>query len=268
LKWKSYWLIARNTFNENFIYTRDTVSGAIFSIVVLVIQITVWTALYASVDNLPIAGRTIDDMITYVIVVSLVGLFTSEGRIARLLEERMKSGEIALDAMRPTSPRLMLAARTWGDKMMQFLGGGIAVIACIIWVGGITTPDSIVLWLIFISALLLGYIINLMFAYVTACFAFYFISVNTLNWFISFFVLSMSGAFVPLWLLPEWLRNIALALPFQATIFIPMNIYMGTMEYSGLLNLLLIQLAWILGLGILQQILWKSGMRRIVIHGG
>ena len=49
-------------------------------------------------------------------------------------------------------------------------------------------------------------------------FAFWFVNVYILNWFMDLFYVLLSGAYVLLWFYPDWLRAIAAMLPFQAAL--------------------------------------------------
>ena len=264
----SYFLIAKNTFQESFTYRRNTIAGMLATFLTLWFRLIVWQVLYRENGTDELMGRTLPDMLTYTIITTIVAMFTGAGRVAELVEERMKSGEIALDLLRPTSARMMLVARTWGDKTLEIVSDIIPLAIGIVIAGGMLLPRSFSHSMLFLLSLFLGYLINLMFALVVACLAFYFVPVVTLNWFLMFFVVAMSGTLIPLWMLPGWLRAIALALPFQAANYVPASIYLGTMDISALPGTIGVQLLWIVGLWLLQFAMWRRGMRRITLHGG
>ena len=264
----AYVLIAVNTLKEELTYTKNAWMSVASGFVGIMLQVMIWTALYAGNGNQAVMGRSLKDMLTYTIIASLVGAVTSGGRLSHTAQEKMKSGEIALDYLRPVSPRGMLIAATWGDKIVFLIIQAIPITLAALLVGGIGAPVSIGQLLLFMLSLLLGYMINLALELLMATFAFWFVSTSTIGWFLSFFNLAMSGAIVPLWLLPDWLKAISQALPFQAAAYIPVTIYMGGMGAAEFFSAIGVQLLWIAGLWGLQEIMWRRGIRRIVVHGG
>lgn len=268
MRQKAYFMLTYNTISEKLTYKRNTVMHLLLSAAGLIIQYYAWDALYKSADYQPVMGRSFEIMITYLLVVMLVKVVTATGDVAELLEERMKSGEIAQDFCRPLSPRGIIIAQSWGNKLYELSVVAIPFLLGVFIVQVIRPPASILHCLLFIVSLFFGYLINLFFDLLCASFAFWYISVGMLSWFIAFFSFAMSGAVVPLWLLPNWLQLIAKFLPFQATIYIPMQIYLGELSALSALGALGIQVAWILLLWLIQEWLWRVSVKKIVIHGG
>lgn len=127
----------------------------------------------------------------------LIRSFTDANGISRQLEQRMVSGEIALDFLRPVAPRGMLIARSWGEKIFQMATDLAVFSVAVLAVVEFSPPLPIEMMGLFLLSLCLGYLINLMFELLMGTFAFWFVGVNTLKWFIDFFQLAMSGAIVP-----------------------------------------------------------------------
>ncbi len=267
MKLYAYLLMAYLSLKESLTYWKDYLSFVIFSVFRLVLQLSAWYALYSSVDFAPVMGRSYETMITYYLVVQIVGDVTSANGIARALEQRMSSGEIATDMLRPAAPRGILIARSWGEKFYFFIPTMVIFAGAALVVGGIQLPASPGVFAAFVLSLCLGYLINLTFELVMATFAFWFVEVNTLRWFVSFFT-ALSGTAVPLWLLPPWLQAICRALPFQAAAYVPMQIYLGGTNSAEILSAFGTQVLWIIGLFLLQEWLWQRGKRRIVVLGG
>jgi ABC-2 type transport system permease protein len=78
----------------------------------------------------------------------------------------------------------------------------------------------------------------------------------------------MSGALVPIVLFPVWLQGVANVLPFQAIVWTPARIYLGTIHGTEAVMWLAIEAAWGVGLWILARLMWKVAVRKLVIQGG
>jgi ABC-2 type transport system permease protein len=79
-----------------------------------------------------------------------------------------------------------------------------------------------------------------------------------------FFALEMilSGRFVPMTLMPDWVQRIAFYLPFQWTFFYPINALVGRPTPLELFTGLGMQLLWILIGLVIVKIVWHFGIRR------
>jgi len=77
-----------------------------------------------------------------------------------------------------------------------------------------------------------------------------------------------SGYFMPLALFPDWLAKFSRVTPFGASIYIPIEVFLGNVQGMTLLQSMLIQLFWIITLVILDHIILALGLRKLVIQGG
>ena len=163
MKLYAYFLMAYFSLKESLTYWKDYISFIIFSVLGLVLQISAWYALYSSVDFAPVMGRSYETMITYYLIMQIVRNFTSADGIAGTLEQRMSTGEIATDMLRPAAPRGILIARAWGEKLYYFIPSILIFVGSVLVVGGIQLPASPGVFAAFCVSLCLGYLINLMF---------------------------------------------------------------------------------------------------------
>lgn len=69
----------------------------------------------------------------------------------------------------------------------------------------------------------------------------------------------LSGYFVPLPVLPAWLRDAAAWLPFHATLGAPIEVLLGVSPVGPTLA---VQAGWVVALGVLAVALWRAGVRR------
>jgi ABC-2 type transport system permease protein len=73
---------------------------------------------------------------------------------------------------------------------------------------------------------------------------------------------------MPLDLFPDWLAQFSRATPFGAGFYIPIQIFLGTVENQAVVSSLGLQLFWIVVLVILDHMILSQGIRKLVIQGG
>lgn len=77
-----------------------------------------------------------------------------------------------------------------------------------------------------------------------------------------------SGAIVPLQMMPDWLRAMANALPFAQSVYVPVSFLSGVTPVSAAPQAWLIQLAWLIGLGVISRLVFKRSVRKVTVQGG
>lgn len=263
---RAYLYQARNALRTQFTYPAWIFWGLLYSMVNVVPYVFLWRALYIGKEQ--VAGATLAQMLSYVVLSNLVGILTNAGG-AEDIEERMKSGSIGLDLLRPVSVRGLFVARNLGAIAGNLVLTGIPqFLLSIALVGGILPPVSWAAFAYFGLTTLLGMGVQISLQLFLGTFSFWFINTSLMGWLLQFSWLVLSGAVVPLWLLPTWMAGVAKALPFQAAQYIPVAVYLDKIPLSDVPRALLIQALWIIGLLGVQTLLWRRGLRRIVVLGG
>jgi len=79
---------------------------------------------------------------------------------------------------------------------------------------------------------------------------------------------TFSGFYMPLALFPDWIAQLSRVTPFGAGVYVPIEIFLGIVSGKELLNRLLLQVFWVLFLGLLAHFVLARGIRKLVIQGG
>lgn len=262
----AYFYQARNELRRGLAYKGRVVWGLLYGLISVLPQVFLWQALYVGKGE--VAGATLADMMTYVVLTNLVGIVANAGG-ASDLEQRMKSGQICIDLLRPANIRLLFVAQNLGSMVGGVLLQGLPMFALTVAiVGGILPPASWAAFGCFVLTTLMAMGIQIALQLFLGTLAFWFLNTFLVDWLLDFSWLVLSGAVVPLWFLPGWMVTVAQALPFQAARFIPVAVYLGKIPVSEVPRALITQGLWIVGLLTLQTVLWRRGLRRIVIFGG
>lgn len=71
-----------------------------------------------------------------------------------------------------------------------------------------------------------------------------------------------SGYIVPISLFPDYLQHIAYVLPFAYMVYFPVIAFQGHLSTVQFLQIIVIQLSWIVFLYVICQMVWKKGLRK------
>lgn len=259
---------ARVVFRSKSVYRANMVLDIVGRLVKLSVPLFVWQALYAASGSETVNGRSLRDMVVYVLV-SQTCLALMSADFAETIENRMKTGVIEYNFIRPLPARMIFV----GESLGQSLYSLAVTVAPAFLLGAVLFPlFGVGIRLLnlpfFLLSLLLGYLISVLFELLKGMFAFWFVNVFILNWFLDLFYVLLSGAYVPLWFFPDWLRTVASFLPFQAAYFVPVEIFLGTGDALAYARLLLVQAVWIGLLWAAQEIMWRKSVRKLTVLGG
>jgi len=80
---------------------------------------------------------------------------------------------------------------------------------------------------------------------------------------------ALSGALIPLAFFPEAAQNVLKILPFQAIYNAPLQILTSsTLEPLGYLQLLAVQVFWVIVLYLLSRLYFRQAINKLVVNGG
>jgi ABC-2 type transport system permease protein len=101
-----------------------------------------------------------------------------------------------------------------------------------------------------------------------ACLTFYTTEVWGLGVLIGGLSLFLSGGLVPLAMMPDWLRQVVLAIPFSQALAVPINILTGITPLNEVPRVWLSQLLWVIGLWFASNIIFRISVRKVTVQGG
>ena len=106
------------------------------------------------------------------------------------------------------------------------------------------------------------------FNWLLACMTFYTTEIWGLGVLIEGMTFFLSGALVPLAMMPEWMRGIVLSVPFAQALAVPVGLLSGITSLSDAPRIWLIQILWIIGMWILSNLVFRVAVRKITVQGG
>ncbi|GKU77481.1 ABC-2 family transporter protein [Paenibacillus sp. L3-i20] len=261
-----YAMFTMKSFQQHFVYRANTLILMLGSFLKLFVLISVWRGLFHGREE--IGGVTYDHMILFVLINLLVGTLT-HSRIGDTIGEKVISGNISTDLLRPISFKTYIIADQWGENLFRFLFSAIP--ACVIYFVFMSIPtvpsepSRIILFLISVTS---GIIIIYHIHYLLGLTSFWTGNSYYVDWFMRAFFELFAGTFVPLWFYPQFLLQIGTFLPFRLVTFEPIAILVGKTSISGAIGIIALQWGWIVALVLLEKWVWQRAQNKVFIQGG
>lgn len=261
---KTYWAYFRKSFKKNAAYRSSVWLQIPASIVSIGIQIAIWRSV---IGDGATDGITLDQMITYAILNSALYAVVLT-QLYNDVDDRLRTGDIAIDLLRPVRYPGMLLADQLGRAAYRlvFMIVPIAVFSALIF--GFSPPVSSVAAAGFVLSLPLTMLISYAIGYLIALLAFWFLTTFHFSWAIGGLTTVFSGSFLPLWFFPDGWALVARLLPFQFLGFVPAAIWMGELSGTELVTTLITGVLWAALLLALTGWLWQRATARLVVQGG
>ena len=213
-----YWEVARRGFSRYATYRGATVAGIFTNTVFGFIKSYVLIALFAARPVL--GGYRVGDALTYgfvaqglIAVVAIWGWFE--------IEERIRSGEIATDLLRPHSFAGWWLAHDCGRALYQALARGIPPFLVAGLVFHLRLPQRPATAPLFLASLALAVAVSFAIRFMVNLFAFWFLDSRGLAAIMLTPWTFLSGLALPLAVFPAGLRTAARLTPFAATFDAP-----------------------------------------------
>lgn len=261
----TYLMFAQNAFRQNVIYRANTIIYAITSMLYLLIQFSIWQALYAT--QATIEQVSLPQMLTYCVINQLVRAFTDD-EISSNLGAKIRSGEIGGDFVRPINLKLYLIADQLGNSVYEFCFNFIPIVIITVLCGAFTLPASVFHGVAFIVSLVLGIFLNYLIGYALGLIAFWVKNSGYVSWLMRAMTNLFGGTVIPFWFYPPALQKIAMLLPFRYITFEPISIYLGQTAKTEILSAIGMQLLWIAVVYLLGRLMWAKAEKRVVVQGG
>ncbi len=253
---------------SNIVYRVNFTVRGFFSLFHLAAVIILWSAAYAGGGSL--GGFTLQQTITYFITLIILQFFISAFNEDYQISEEIRNGLINQFLLKPINYfayrfSIFLSARLVSG-MMVFVP---LIVAYPFIKDFLTYPKDAHVLLYGLPAMAMSAMIQFSIAYCFGMLSFWFLEIQ------GFVILSMAletllgGQMFPLDLLPAWAYEIVRWLPFYYQMYFPAAIFTGRLtDVSAIMQGYGIQACWVVILLIVNQGLWRRGLRHHTAVGG
>jgi ABC-2 type transport system permease protein len=220
-------------------------------------------------DQRRVAGYDLSEMLLYTIgVMVLRTMITSH--IEWGMDYEIRQGLLSTYLVKPFSVWGFWFVGESAWKGMRAIWLTPVLIGCLVWLGPTIGAASFPLERLplLLVSVLLGYMVCF---FLKLCLGFIGFWTNDIVGTTTLYEVTatiLGGIIVPLALLPDWLRTVALFLPIQAVYSVPMGVLLAKDTGVNPLVGIAIQLGWIIGLWLLALVMWRAGLRRYESVGG
>jgi ABC-2 type transport system permease protein len=253
------------SFQRQLVYRSAALAGLVTNFFFGIIRIAVLVALYGMRHE--VAGISIEGAITFTgLSQALIGVMSFFSWYE--LMNNVYTGAISSDLLKPMGLYQYWLSHDFGRAAGQLVLRGLPMMIAYAIFFGISTPQSLNQWIGFVISLILAWLVSFSWRFLVNLSAFW---IPNAAGFVRFtFVLSwsMSGFFMPLRYFPDWFVKICSLTPFPYVINSVVEVYLGVVQGPTLVQTLLAQLFWFVGLMMAGELVLRIGIRKLVILGG
>lgn len=227
-------------------------------------RVCLWIALLGS-GSLGLRNPELLQMITYTMLTEMVGSMRLD-RAGFMLGKRVLSGDIAMDLIKPYSLRTYLFCNAFGESCFRLLVQTLPLVLIVAFVFPPVLPASGQALALALLMAVLGLAVVFYIHYLFGLWCFWLKTDFYVDWIMGALATIFGGGLVPLWMYPAWLQTASRFLPFRYMYYEGIAVYLG--QAGNPVQALLVQAAWLLGLILLEKIVWTRAQRRIYVLGG
>lgn len=258
-----YWSIMAVQLANSLAYPGEFIGRSLMIVPFMFIFAQLWKVTFAASGKDVISGLTLVDTMWYVMMTETIEL--SRPRLSFMISDSVKDGSIAYVLNRPYHFLLYHFSASFGDTVLSAIINAL-IGGVVVWLI-IGPPPAAAGFLYVIPALLGAWVLNFFVTVMLGLAAFVTEDISAFQWIMQKFSFILGGLIIPLDFYPGWLQAITRALPFAAMSYAPARLFVSPGP-ALLWNTLALQLAWIVGLGLLTALAYYRGVRALTLNGG
>ncbi|HZX02582.1 ABC transporter permease [Kribbella sp.] len=243
---------------QQSVYRAAWVIFMLANICVPIISLLIWRTALASGAQLPVDERYVT---TYFVLLGFVTMATSSW-MAGFLAQDIRLGKLSSWMIRPASLLVGFVANNLSEKFLKLIAL-VPMIGIVWWIfrDSMNLPAAPGRWALFVVSILLGAVLVFTIDILIASLAFWMDDVSALVQARVIISGVLSGAVVPLALMPSWSRAFVDHQPFRYTVSFPVEIVAGHLTGRELLSGFGFQLGYVVVLAVLARAVWAAGIR-------
>ncbi len=256
-----YFAVYKMGIGKSMEYKFDFFFGLLSVVFPVIIQTYLWSAIYTNGSNINY-GYSYGQIMLYTFSAGIVAQFIYTG-VENRINEDIHTGQLGNYLVRPISyaPYRLLSAM--GEKLFEiFISFSLLTAVLLVLPKFFTLAVSALSVLLFIPALLLGFMLSFLLYYCIGMMGLWFIEIGKLFGAIHIVTLVFSGGVFPLEVFGEKALFIMRFLPLMYITYFPTRVLNGSADAAEIALGMSLQLMWIALFFLLSGILWNAGIKR------
>ncbi len=260
-----YWAVLIFNMRLNLVYPLALFATLLSTLVSIFVAWYIWQRVFREQDL--VAGMNAGQMFTYIV---FSRIFTAHHiwNLVRLIGQRIQSGDILIDLLRPMQLQTYYLVGRAGDLLFMTLFIGTPTLLIVLPLGQLQIPHGLSTYLLFFTSLLLSLMAGYILEFWIASLAFY----TNYSWGLESLyralLLLFAGGLFPLQLLPEPLLMISNILPFKDILYTPVAIFSGMVPSNEIPSMVTLQLVKVLILFTLSRFTFARLLQNLAIQRG
>ena len=187
-------------------------------------------------------------------------------KIYKLIMDDVKSGNVEMFLNKPVNYVVLTFYKIIGQGIYSFLVISILGSIAMVLLVGIPKVNIVIFVPTFIITFILGSVLGLIIYSIIGLMSFFMQDVRPIYWISDKLVMVFGGSYLPVALFPKFMKVLAFISPFGAINFTSSTVY-NTWENEFLVRILL-QMCWIIVLGLLLIYVYRKAREKAMINGG
>jgi ABC-2 type transport system permease protein len=260
-----YFEVARKSFRRHLVYRTANLAGIAVNFFFTCLRVFIFTAVLA--HRTKVSGFNVSQIVTYMCLTE--ALMMTAGAIGSWeLMDSVMTGQVAMDLARPWDFFFYWLSRNLGRAVYFAAFRGIPLFVLSWVVFGMELPADWLTAMLFLISLCLAVVVSSALGFLVNFAAMWTTDARGVARIASTFMWFFSGMLLPPEFLPQWLRTVVWWLPFQAQIYAPTAVYLGSIGTLGRWQLLALQAIWTLVLVGAGRAVLAAGQRKLTVQGG
>ncbi|OAS21836.1 ABC transporter permease [Paenibacillus oryzisoli] len=266
--YEKYYRIFKLGIQSSLEYRMDFVFSLISAFFPIMIQYFIWSVVYGSSDSTQYFGYSYNEMILYTIIAAIVTRIVITNMDHEMAVD-IKNGNLNKYLVQPLHYLRFRISHLFGQKLLFFSLMIIAIFTVILYFSFQNgNPIQIRRLLLFLLAVLLAFLLNMMISYAIAAIAFWLSEISYFFEMTGLMVIIISGGMFPIEIFGPRVNILLTYLPFKFTIYFPVNVINGKLDMDAILQGIGMQFLWIVIMYLISRIGWSIGMKKYLGLGG
>ncbi len=268
-KWLLFKILFKTELKFVFAYRVSYIMSIISTLLSTVVIIFLWGAVYKSSDTYVIAGFDYHHLVMYYLLL-LAFNFGSDTSFFIVADE-VRKGTIAIKQIRPVDYHEYLILTDLATVATRVIIYSIPVSFVAISYNLINEVGVTLNAQKFLATLSLSVVAALISHYIVMLFAsLIFRTTNSfgIRTLMNSIGMLLTGALIPIAMMPEFMQNIIKYTPYQFITYIPTMTMLNDFNLKEYLTNISIAIMWLIFLYVLFKVVWNKSMKKVVIQGG